>query len=170
MLARHLQQVRSKDLHSLVMPPAEGPLKCQRRASPAWMAKVAGLCWDLVHDVARNSKINSSKLQPAILGLLKAGQIENLSGKKEKEFAESIDSEPPDVIQRSTIHLFIPIEQMFEHTESPTDHLAKTMELSVRSGTILLDRLVELLSRALQRREPPIPERSNEYKITFYIF
>ena len=92
-LARHLQQVRSKDLHSLVMPPAEGPLKWnfQCRASPAWMAKVAGLCWDLVHDVARNSKINSSKLQPAILGLLKAGQIENLSGKKEREFAESID-------------------------------------------------------------------------------
>ena len=92
-VARHLQEVRSMDLYSLVMPPPEGPLKWsfQSRASPVWMAKVAGLCWDLVHDVARNSKINSSKLQPAILGLLKEGKIENFSGKKDKDFAESVD-------------------------------------------------------------------------------
>ena len=83
-LARHLQEVRSTDLYSLVMPPPEGPLKWsfQSRASPVWMAKVAGLCWDLVHDVARNSKINSSKLQPAILGLLKEGKIENFEARK----------------------------------------------------------------------------------------
>ena len=69
---------------------------------------------------------------------------------------DSYYSDPPTSMTRCTIHLFIRLEELFEHTESPADYLAYTMELSERSGHHVLDNIVELLSWALQDREPPL--------------
>ena len=71
---------------------------------------------------------------------------------------DSYYSDPPTSMTRCTRHLFIRLEELFEHTESPADHLAYTMELSERSGHHVLDNIVELLSWALQDREPPLPD------------
>ena len=92
-LLGHLRRAGTKDLWSLLVPPHNGPRIWSFKSRPhaGWLSRASAICYDMVIDVARNSKVLSGNVIPAIEGLLKAGNVTNTSGKSDAGFASAAD-------------------------------------------------------------------------------
>ena len=77
-LQSYLDYKKTKDLYSLITPPADGPKVYSLRTPPhaGWLSKTAGLSFELL-ELGPNTKLSAAKLSSAIQKMRDSGAIEN---------------------------------------------------------------------------------------------
>ena len=141
----------TKDLYSLLAPPAHMPQKItwHQRPCAEWMVKISGLIYDVL-ELYSNTKACSSRVVAVVKHLHTHNLITNTSPKKDQDFYDTCD-----LMLRVVLAMFRKVKCM------KADELARFLANSSRSDAFLIQKCLDVIQLDTFQASVPDPQEAS---------